>query len=81
MIPLNDETRRILGIPNFVAAGYAPVLRKMGHEIKPKAEEEQAAVIHWMCGLYEVHGDRWREVAARLIQEAGGHPGPAMGKS
>lgn len=70
MVELNDETRWILGRPNFACASLAECLRRMGHEVKHKAEDEQAAAIHWMLGLYEVHGDNWRAVADRLLREA-----------
>lgn len=61
IVPLNDETRWILGRPNFWCASVAQVLREDGHEIKKKAEDEQAAVIHWLLNLYLKHGDKWRD--------------------
>lgn len=64
MIPLNDDTRWILGRPNFWCASIANVLREDGHDIKSRAEEEQAAVIHWLLNLYIQHGSGWREAAA-----------------
>ncbi len=70
MVPLNDETRWILGRPNFMCIGTAKVLRMMGHQIAERAEDEQAAAIYWMLCLYENHGERWREVAAQLVEEA-----------
>lgn len=63
LVPLDDETRWILGRPNFWCASVAQVLREDGHAIKTKAEEEQAAVIHWLLNLYLQHGDQWRDVA------------------
>jgi hypothetical protein len=39
------------------------MLREDGHEIKTRAEDEQAAVIHWLLNLYLEHGDQWREIA------------------
>jgi hypothetical protein len=38
-------------------------LREDGHEIATKAEDEQAAVIHWLLNLYLEHAAQWREVA------------------
>lgn len=63
LVPLNEETRWILGRPNFWCYSVAQVLREDGHEIPTKAEEEQAAVIHWLLNLYLEHGDQWRDVA------------------
>ena len=63
LLPLNDDTRWILGRPNFWCYSVAQVLREDGHEIPTKAEEEQAAVIHWLLHLYLEHGDQWRKVA------------------
>lgn len=68
--PLDEEVRWILGRPNFMCAGIAGALRMSGQEIKRKAEEEQAAVLHWMLTLYVQHGAGWREVAERLLAEA-----------
>lgn len=62
-IPLDDEVRWILGRPNFWCTPVAEVLRRDGHKIKQKAEEEQAAVIHWMLNLYIKHGKQWRQFA------------------
>lgn len=70
MVELNDDTRWIMGRPNFWCASFAPALRRMGHEIARKAEDEQAVVIWWMLNLYQNHGDKWREVADRLLKEA-----------
>lgn len=63
LVPLDDETQWILGRPNFWCASVAQVLREDGHEIKKKAENEQASVIHWLLNLYLEHGDKWRDVA------------------
>ena len=70
MVELDDEVRWILGRPNFTCGSTAQVLRILGHEIKTKAEDEQAAVMHWMLCLYEKHGGNWREEAAIIIEDA-----------
>lgn len=57
---LNNETKFILGRPNFWCGQISHILREKGHNIPRKSEEEQAHVIHWMLGLYEQHGDNWR---------------------
>lgn len=67
MLPLDDETRWILGRPNFACAGIAAKLRTQGHEIARKAEAEQAFVIWWMLCVYENHGTKWRDVAEEML--------------
>lgn len=48
MFDLNDETRFILGLPNFRTGPMAHRLRELGHDIKTKCEDEQAYTIHWL---------------------------------
>lgn len=67
---LNNETRFILGRPNFWCGSVSHRLRELGHDIPKKAEEEQAHVIHWMLGLYEKYGDKWREEFEAYIKRA-----------
>ena len=66
---LNDDTKAILGRPNFMCAKLADCLRKLGHEIPTRAEEEQAHVIYWLLGKYEEHGADWREAAANELRQ------------
>lgn len=66
---LNEDTIFILGRPNFWCGSIAPALRKAGHEIPRKAEDEQAHVIHWLLSLYEKHGAGWREKANQFLKE------------
>lgn len=61
-IPLNDDTRRILGTVCIQCIHLAELLRSDGHAIDRKAEAEQAAVIHWMLNIYLEHGEKWRDV-------------------
>lgn len=69
--PLDDELIWILGRPNFACAQLAQSLRELlEHEIAPKAEHEQAAVIHWMLGIYLEHGPQWRDRAREILREA-----------
>lgn len=70
MFDLNDDTRWILGRPNFACGGIAQALRVLGQSIECKAEAEQAAVIHWMLTLWEAHGAGWREAADRVLSDA-----------
>lgn len=57
---LNEDTRFILGRPNFWCIAIAQRMRELGHEIPSKSEEEQAHVINLMLEHYEKHGTNWR---------------------
>jgi hypothetical protein len=67
-IELNEDTRFILGRPNFWCGAMANSLRALGHEIPNKAEEEQAYVIWWMLNLYMENGEGWKGVANALLK-------------
>jgi hypothetical protein len=67
---LDPELRWILGQICFMCINTATSLRKMGHEIPTKAEDEQAASINWMLGLYAAHGKGWRVVAVDILKRA-----------
>lgn len=56
---LNDDLIAILGRPNFTCIRLAQALRLCGVDIKPKAEHEQAAVIHFLLTRYLRHGGDW----------------------
>ena len=64
---LDEHLRYILGRPNFWCHHLANALRAMGHEIARKAEEEQAAVIHWLLNAYFEHGPGWREAVEKIL--------------
>lgn len=64
---LDDDLRYILGRPNFWCNSLANALRAMGQEIARKAEEEQAAVIHWLLKAYFEHGPGWREAVEKML--------------
>lgn len=66
----DDEVRWILGRPNFACVPLAMLLRKLGHDIKLKAEDEQAAVLHFMLNLYFKHGNSWREELGKYLDKA-----------
>ena len=66
---LNNELREILGRPNFMCASIANALRSQDFEIKRKAEDEQATVLHWMLGLYFTHGAAWREQGEQALSK------------
>jgi hypothetical protein len=78
MFELNDEVRWILGRPNFWCASAAQGLRKKGHQIKTRAEDEQAAVIHFMLTMYEKHGEGWRDHAIAYLTGGPKHERPTM---
>lgn len=59
---LDDDLRWILSRPNFWCIFPANALRVDGKEIKTRAEDEQAAVIHWLLNLYITHGADFGDV-------------------
>lgn len=61
MPPLTDDLVEILGRPNFNCIRIAQALRLGGHEIKSKAEHEQAHAIHYLMNQYLAHGPDWIE--------------------
>lgn len=81
MFELNDDTRWILGRPNFFCGPIAHQLRRMGRDIPRKAEDEQAAVLHWMLQLWEQHGARWRLEANKELDVAADALGKSEGQS
>ncbi|MGZ2748349.1 hypothetical protein [Burkholderia stagnalis] len=60
---LTDTLRHVLGFPNFRCAPYAHLMRAAGADIKTKAEDEQAHVLHWLVKLVIDHGERWADIA------------------
>lgn len=67
---LTEELRYIFGMMCFQCITYAQALRGMGHTIANKAEDEQAATIHWMLGHYLSDPDNWRTNAIAEIKAA-----------
>jgi hypothetical protein len=49
---LDDDLKQILGMPNFACIPYVQAFRRLGYEIKHKAEEEQAFTIDWLLRQY-----------------------------
>lgn len=68
MFELTEETRWIMGRPNFFTGPIAHRLVQLGHKIAPKMEDEQAYVLHWMLSLHEKHGDSWKQEAERILK-------------
>ena len=60
---MTPELASILGLMCFQCIPFAQALRTAGHQIKTRAEDEQAAVLHWMLGHWFRHGEEWRDHA------------------
>jgi hypothetical protein len=65
---LTPELREVLSMMVFELSPIAPALRAAGHDIKRRAEDEQAAVLHWLIGIVLEHGKDWRKHAADEIE-------------
>lgn len=65
---LNDDLRAILGMVPWTSGPIAHALRAAGAAIKPKMEDEQAATLHWLLGIYAAHGTAWRKEAGGQLQ-------------
>ena len=65
---MTPELEKILGTMCFQTISLSQVLRACGQAIAPRAEAEQAAVLHWMLSLWFVHGDGWNKAAAREVE-------------
>ena len=68
LTPLNEHTRRILGLMCFECINMSKLLRLRGDEIGNRAEEEQAAVLHFLLNMYEQHGDGWAAAASAELK-------------
>jgi hypothetical protein len=66
-IPLDADTRWILGQPCFACRDVAQLLRDSGHTIERSVEDEQATVIHFYLGFYMKHGAAWRDECGKEI--------------
>lgn len=66
---LTDDLRDILSLMMWNTGPMAHALRAGGQDIKHKAEEEQAEVMHWLIGLALEHGSEWRAKASDRIRE------------
>lgn len=64
---MTPALREVLGSLCFWCAPIAGALRAAGHDIAKRAEDEQAAVIHWLIPFALEHGDDWREVAQERL--------------
>lgn len=57
---IDEDTKWILGRPNFWCGRIAQRLRTKGIECETKAESEQALVINIMMALRTEYGDSWK---------------------
>ncbi|WP_323158271.1 hypothetical protein [Pseudomonas viridiflava] len=77
-LPLTADLRSILGMQSFCCMSQAKILRALGYEIAERAEDEQAATIHWMLTHYMKDPDNWRSNVKREYEAAAqrlGSPG------
>ncbi|CAG9225667.1 hypothetical protein [Burkholderia vietnamiensis] len=65
---MTADLRDVLGRPNFWCGPIAHEMRAAGADIKTKAEDEQAHVLHWLVKLVLDHGTEWQKVAARELR-------------
>lgn len=66
---LTPELDEVLGWPNFKCGPFAQIFRLSGFTIQPKAEREQAFVLHWLIKLVLKHGADWQKVAQAELQK------------
>lgn len=78
---LTPALREVLGMMVFELSPLAPALRAAGHDIKRRAEDEQAHVLHWLIGLALEHGHDWRAKAADEIERMAAMAGQPITKS
>lgn len=65
---LTEDLKDILGRPNFQCISLAECLRRSGHQIDRRAEDEQAAVIFWLLGFYLDDPINWRTNAKAALK-------------
>jgi hypothetical protein len=65
---LTPEIRDVLSIMCFEAGPIAHAFRESGRaEIKTRAEDEQAFVLHWLLTFALEHGAEWRKRASAAL--------------
>jgi hypothetical protein len=78
--PLNEDLLAILGRPNFTCIGIAHRMRQLGHVIENRAENEQAAVLYMLLGLYLKHGAAWAEKGDEYLNQKPATAGTTNGE-
>lgn len=67
---LTSDEKFILGQPNFACGRIAARMRTMGFECPPKAEMEQALVIHTMLSFHKEHGtEKWADEMNSFLKD------------
>lgn len=74
---LSDPLREVLSLICFQCGSFAAIYRGAGIDIKTKAEDEQAFIIHRFTKLVLKHGADWRKFAEADIRE---HHSTMVGK-
>lgn len=74
---ITDEFKFVLGWPNFRCGPYAHLFRAAGHDIKPRSEDEQAFVLHWLVKLVLDHGAEWSDIAQSQLEAMRAASAPA----
>ncbi|WP_321895973.1 hypothetical protein [Paraburkholderia heleia] len=65
---LTTELREVLGWMCFQCISIAQLMREAGIDVKKRAEDEQAHVLHWMVKLVLRHGADWRKAGTRDLE-------------
>lgn len=65
---LTDDLRDVLSTMIWTSGQIAACLRAGGDQIKTRAEDEQAHVLHWLISLALKHGPEWRAKASERIK-------------
>lgn len=65
---LTPELREVLGFMCFQCISIAQAMRLAGIDVKKRAEDEQANVLHWMVKLVLRHGADWRKEGVKDIE-------------
>ncbi len=66
---LTPEVRDVLSTMCFEAGPIARAFREAGRaEIRTRAEDEQAFVLHWLLTLALEHGATWRKRAGDTLE-------------
>ncbi|MGK8887580.1 hypothetical protein [Burkholderia gladioli] len=66
---LTPELLDVLGRPNFWCGPIAHAMREAGADIRRKAEDEQAHVLHWLVKLVLGHGAAWQPAAGAALSQ------------
>lgn len=66
---MTPALQEVLSLMLWNTGPIAHVLRDGGAEIKPKAEDEQAHVLHWLIQLALRHDEAWRSRAVARLNE------------